>query len=751
MLGVMYDVVARYKVDTTSTNAPLDAVSGRAERATSALGGVAGALAAISGTAALGVLGSVAQKLVELNSEAVEAKIGVASILTLNGLSTFEQSMGRAQRLTERLRKAAKETKGETGDLINIVSTSLPGFASINPSDDDIVKFAQRATAASNVLLGSDYDLGGQQLLQIFGGQAGSDNRLFQAIRKPLMEQLGIKSQGSKAVEDFNKLATKDPKKIFDGLMTVLASFDEANKLLNETVGGQVNALGDNANMVLMKVGDPLTKLVSERLKSVNDWFEKNEELVNRVAASIGNKLTGALDAFGKAAMFAARNVDVLLASSAGLLAMRQLGSQAVMSALVNWPSTLIGGGRAAIGRAGASVTGKVAGLNLGARASALGSFIAPMALRSSDSWMMGTGAQRASLAARFGMWRAGDAARRGIGGAAGRIGEVFAPAALRASDNWMMGTGAQRAALAGRFGMWRASDAATRGISGALGLTGITSSSGWAYRTGIQRAALVTGTAGRSVASGLAGGVSNLFGAVGASGLVKGLTALLRVAGPVGLAIGAVVGVMQVLQDKTNSASATFFDMVNLLFVELDKLAGAFGFGAASGGAAGAVRSFTQMLGEGLTNVLSFVTWTVAKLVEGLNFLAYIIEGIAGGLGVLYRQYEEGGGGMAGLRSLDPSAAFGEGFKSADERQAKRAADAAFLEKKRADEERRKRLEEEDKKTGGDVKPPPVINIKIEQRIETDANPERIAYSTASLLNDVFTNGRISTDRFTE
>jgi hypothetical protein len=206
----------------------------------------------------------------------------------------------------------------------------------------------------------------------------------------------------------------------------------------------------------------------------------------------------------------------------------------------------------------------------------------------------------------------------------------------------------------------------------------------------------------------------------------------------------------MMVLQDKTNAATGTFYDMINLLFVELDKLAGAFGCGGGEGGAAGMVKELTTLMGEGLVNVMSFVIWTVAQLVKGLGFLAYIIEGIAGGLGALYMQFEGAGGGLAGMRALEPGKAFAQGFAVADGQRKKRDTDAAMLSSKRDEKKKIEDQKTKDKEAAADIKPPPVINIKIEQRIETDSSPERIAYKTSELMFEIFNNGSLSVDRFT-
>lgn len=739
MLGAMYDVVARYKVDTTGVDGPLNSSAKKADGLAASLGGIGAALAALGGTAALGVLGSLGSKLVELNSEATEARIGVASILTLNGLGTFERNMGRATALTADLRKAAKETKGETSDLINLVSTSLPGFANINPTNAELTTFAKRATAATNVLLGSDFNLGGQQLLQIFSGQAGSDNRLFQAIRAPLMKELGINSTGSKAVEEFNKLATTDQRKIFTALNQVLTSFDEANNLLNNTVGGQLNALSDNANNLLLTVGGPITDLVSGKLQLLNDWFDKNADLVDSYAVAVGEKLAGAIETIGNGALWAAKNMDVLVASTATLLALQRGGGAASLLASAQ------GAASRGISRVGGGVVARVGGMALGQRASALGSFFAPMALRGTDNWMMGGLGQRAALMGRFGAWRARDALSRAPGALGARAVNALGLAGVVGSDRFgVAGTGRRALMLGQGVGRNALGAGAAR-----LGLSGITGTNAWAFGNFAQRGALVAGTAGRAVAGGMAARGAGLLGSLASSGLVTGLMGLLRFAGPVGLALASVVSVMQTLQDKTNAATGTFYDMLNMLFRELDKLAMQFGFGEGEGGAAGMIKRLSSLLGETLVSALSFVVWGVAKLVEGLNWLGYVIDGLGESFSYMINQYDRAGGGLAGLRAVEPTNAFRQGFTIADERARKRDAAALAMEQKRADAARREKQDAIDAEAAANNKKKTDVNIKIEQKIETDATPERIAYKTADLLGDLFENGMLSVDRY--
>lgn len=561
------------------------------------------------------------------------------------------------------------------------------------------------------------------------------------------MKELGIKSTGSKAVEEFNKLATTDQRKIFDALGNVMGAFDKANDLLSDTVGGQFASLSDAANNTLLVAGGPITDLLADKLKTFNTWIETNEDMIKGYAVTIGEKLAGALETVGDVAMFAARNMDTLVASTATLLTLQKAGGA----------GALLSGGRAAVSRGiglvGGGVlsgAGRARGIaaDLAQRGSALGSFVAPMALRSSDNWQVGGMGQRARLAGQFGAWRARDALSRAPGALAGRATNALGLAGVMGSDRWgVAGTGRRALMLGGGVGRNALAGGASR-----LGLAGITASNAWQFGGMGRRVGMVGGAVGKSVAGGLLGGGKGLMGmmsGLASSGLMTGLMGLLRFAGPVGLALASVVSVMQVLQDKTNSATGTFYDMVGMLFRELDKLAMQFGFGEGEGGAAGMVKKFSALLGETLVGALSFVVWGIAKLVEGLNWMGDVIAGLGETMGYLREQYDRAGGGMAGLRAMDPAKAFAWGAASMERRKNTRDAAALALEAKRAEKARADKQAEIDAEAADDTKDKIKVDIKIEQKIETDATPERIAYKTGELLGELFQNGMMSVDRY--
>lgn len=291
----------------------------------------------------------------------------------------------------------------------------------------------------------------------------------------------------------------------------------------------------------------------------------------------------------------------------------------------------------------------------------------------------------------------ASSMAKAFLGRHAGRIGRfVGGQVGLAITDN--IG-GSARDKLAG---------VVAHAVSGGIGALG---------GKGQMMAAL--GSGGAAAGAGKAG----LMGA-----LALGFAKLLLIIPPLIVIVAMVAGTFRVLKDETNEATQFLKQSWMELLAALDAVAIMLTGGDLSTG----MKSFLDWLGTGVVGVLGLAVKAAERLVIGFTYLIAFIKGIAYTIGDLINQIQTGG--IMSLGSVDLSAMLNRGmdaaFKEREEAERKAIRDRL---KKEAEEKKKK--DAEDVEAGGAK--PPNVNVTVHQNITTDANPDRIAFKIADVIQD--------------
>lgn len=314
-----------------------------------------------------------------------------------------------------------------------------------------------------------------------------------------------------------------------------------------------------------------------------------------------------------------------------------------------------------------------------------------------------------------------GMAGRAGMGVAALASGQAYRNVGARAltagrgalsAGGRAIASGAVRAAslplnIAGELMFGRAID---RGLGVAKGANAIGA-------TGGQRMAHGAGV----IASGLASGGVGMLSKVGML-----LGGIVKVAAPVAVVLGLVVGTFIALKNKANEATIFFHNSVGELFIALDTVAVQFGSG---GGFVSGMKKFAEWLGTGVVGVMGIAVKAVERVVTAFSYLVAALKGIAYGIGGIMKLYNKEG--LLGLaRSGAVSKAMSDGMKAAfDER--RRSEIAAFKLREKKAKERKAKQDAQDNKKRGKAK----VTVNIHQEIKTDADPDRIAFRTGEAV----------------
>ena len=711
-MSTIYNVITRYHADhrpaergLSKLERRLGSLEKRAERAKGKLRGIGTAIKIGLGTAVAGGVALATHQLFKLQRSIQGAKISLATMFESNGLNTFEDGLGRATGLIEKFRETAATSPGTEFEMLDIARNMLPALAKAAPTDKEITGLAAQVMGAAHTSMGGDTQQASMDVQRILQGSASvGENRLYTMFGTQMNEALGVDS-----TEAFNKVAkgAGGTRKVFGAIVESLQSMKKANAAFGDSFVGQWSTLKAYAQNTILGAGGVFDAMTDE-LKGLNQWYRDNKEEVMDWAASVGDGLTWAFEKVTSAVKILVDNVDVL-ATGLALVAARKAAVFAGDTAALL--------GTSGVGKFATDYIDTTAKMGRGVRNKLNPRNIKAGFMDFAAELMVGD--------------MAGFGNRVGKGGIKGRkrgLGSRMARG-LKAG-----GSKVKRGAKALGSKVKRGAKAFMRAGMSNPGVTIDAMSAGMAARGGIGGMAksALGGAAGAA-----AGGVSAITGA---------LTSLVTIAGPIAVVIGMVVGTFQVMRDETSVIANYLREQFHLLMLELDTLAASMG---GEGGFFATLKSVTRWLGTGVVGVLSLVALGIRKLVEAFNYLLVVIKGLAGGLANLYLQYQNAGGGMAGLKALDAKEAFGSAFiqeeneyKARKKAQAKRIADEK---KKEEEEEAKKKKREECKKKLQENVGTTNVTVILNQENHTEANPERIAVKAVDLMTTFFEGKKVS------
>ena len=242
-------------------------------------------------------------------------------------------------------------------------------------------------------------------------------------------------------------------------------------------------------------------------------------------------------------------------------------------------------------------------------------------------------------------------------------------------------------------------------------------------------------GTISGVLGAGLKGGVVKVMGLFKAMGV--GLLKLGVIIVPLVVVIGMIAGMFRVLKDKANEATTFLHTSINELIIALDMITIQFG---GSGGFAKTVKDFADWLGTGVVGVMGIAVKAIEQLVRAISWMGAVIQGVALGVGKIMSVYEDYGIRAAFNPDLLKNA-FAKGMDEAFENRA--AAEREAYRKRREDEATKKKEEDDKKKDDLLKKTKPNVNVTVNQKVETNADPDRIAFKTGEAVKQVMTKDR--------
>jgi len=222
--------------------------------------------------------------LIDYNAEMDGAKIKMQTLLSLGTDTAFVDNFEKAGALVRQMTKDAAVGVGTTRDYVEFAGEITKPLLDAGASMEQLTKFTKLGVTASKAF-GIEGAVAGRDIQQMLMGNIRNVDRL--------PKLLGVAS------DEWNKMfRDKGPQYALRELEKVLDTkqMNDAAKAYGQSWEGVTSTLEDNLQRTLGKVGLPLMELLSDEVKAMNDYFEKNPRKVEQFIKKAGKALT---DGFG--------------------------------------------------------------------------------------------------------------------------------------------------------------------------------------------------------------------------------------------------------------------------------------------------------------------------------------------------------------------------------------------------------------------------------------------------------------------
>ena len=239
----------------------------------------------VAAGAALGFGFRVGKKwLIDYNAQMDGAKIKMQTLLALGKKTDFASQFEQAGSLVKQMTKDAAVGVGTTQDYVEFAGEITKPLLDAGASMEQLTRLTKLGVTASKAF-GMEGAVAGRDIQQMLMGNIKNVDRL--------PKLLGVAS------DKWNEMfRDKGPQYALRELEKVLDTkqMNDAATAYGKSWEGVTSTLEDNLQRTLGKVGLPLMELLSQEVKAMNDYFEKNPRKVEQFIKKAGKAL---VDGFG--------------------------------------------------------------------------------------------------------------------------------------------------------------------------------------------------------------------------------------------------------------------------------------------------------------------------------------------------------------------------------------------------------------------------------------------------------------------
>lgn len=271
----VYRVMTYYSADTSS--------------AKSEVGGFAVVLDHVMNLAkeAATFIHGVAEKIIDVGSEAEKAKISIAGMFEATGLSAgngFNTALAMSSEMLKQMQKDAAALPGTFEELTDIFRRMIPGGANAGKSANQIEGMAAKMMAVGVGQFGMNSALIGQEVAEMMEGRARSNMTLFAHMKQFMGEGM--------TAGKFNALGHAEQ---WEKIGAAAEHFKNAIK----EYAGTWDAISSTAQSYITNIirfgSAGVFESLKQTLADVNQWYERNEQTILEVSRTLFDDLGGAI------------------------------------------------------------------------------------------------------------------------------------------------------------------------------------------------------------------------------------------------------------------------------------------------------------------------------------------------------------------------------------------------------------------------------------------------------------------------
>lgn len=246
------------------------------------LGALGGSLLPMAAIAAAGYgLAKLTKKLVDLNGEAENTKMTLATMLIHTGQNTnFDRALERGSEAMAQMRKEAEmspATFAEIRDFSSLISTQ---FAQSGKSIEHLASFTRKAAVAAKAFGERPIDAARDVRSMLVGNVTSRDR-----FAKTLLAGVGV------SVKKFNAMTKKEQVKTIEETLNHPA-IEKASKVYATTFDGAWSTFKSRVTQFFTTAGGGLTKTLTGYLNRLNTWWASNSNRINEVAEKVSKAIS---------------------------------------------------------------------------------------------------------------------------------------------------------------------------------------------------------------------------------------------------------------------------------------------------------------------------------------------------------------------------------------------------------------------------------------------------------------------------
>lgn len=322
MSDILYNVRTVYETETKGSEKGLGSMGRLAGVAGGMLDGLKSVAstvfqgAMVGGIAAAGAgLAGLAYSIHSLNGDVDSLSVGIAGMVGAAGVDGTEgpagwaNSMTYAEQTLQQIRRDAAALPGEAEDFIEVFRAGLAPALNSGLEATDVSAFTNRF-AAVGIAFRIDAPQIGRDLNLMLQGRAGAHVNMWNRLQSVI----------GKTAQQFNALNATQRRVAIEQAMRRYQPMIDAYSNTWEAISSTTISYGKD---LLRLAGNPFFNVAKKELRSINDWWQANQNYINEVANGIGTEL---VNAYKRAHGEAYRLFGVMNAWSAGPMGQRLLG-----------------------------------------------------------------------------------------------------------------------------------------------------------------------------------------------------------------------------------------------------------------------------------------------------------------------------------------------------------------------------------------------------------------------------------------